>query len=950
MQQLDVVYSSTQQPLPRRCRAAFEHAVASLSFDITQDPGDENDAMITRALTMLGFAATNGHETARRMFGWLQATLRPGAALATAIEDGQELEWLASGMTAGSRICARRLRQLNPGRHRATLRVLRRDYGGIGSKCWHLPPLGPDFSKAEAYQLWYHSTTGHETELRRTCAVSREAVNATFEGEASLPAACRENVNATFKGETPLIAACRSGHGKIARSLLEAGASAAQLDDCGRGPLHYLSSLDAEDMQDIAARLMAAGASLEAWSWYTTDLWCGGFDSLYGHANGTPLFWAVQADCRPAVEVLLGLGAQVFPQSAGRPTSIDKERHYSPVHWAARMHQSEILGLLLGHAEANSSTTGGKGVAEALNTAWEACQERLTRVLPVNLAATYGGGDVFSRILLHGASHIEQCFKTVHLLLDAGTSIERLGEADHRLALKMAAELGPPYALRALRTWRDGAFRPDMDEWGTAVCMACAHDDRSTFDELRAMDVAVPKGPLGWPSMLAQVALVTNQTYYVHAIMEMHEALDPAPADYSAAFDAAWSRGHDRVAAAILERAGRCDVDTLTPLPRKEYVYVMADEQEGSPPAPANSSGGALSAIWSRGHEKIPADVLESITRSIGHSNVKTLTAVSPVQEYRSILGSLISEATSHPGHVKTIDLFLRMVGARDSVFHAVFKREGDPSPTVYNALEYALSYRPHLNCESPVVQILEVLTKYFQHPHKHLNAPSVAGNQSLLHLAVQTGDWRAACFLLQLGGVDLRARNADGWVAFDWCLLRWEDSSRDESPVHSGVLARVSKEKAQEHWETDTRELMRVMKGGGASKFGSISLVVKRLSAEELLIIGIDEEGEYGICTALEQGKQSHLIWYRNALDLTARLDIRCPFPDPSPATQPTPTNCQGPWRGAEPAPSPPRVTGRRATDQGIRVSLGGFPEMPFAAQSLRQGERCCRHMVVNS
>lgn len=53
----------------------------------------------------------------------------------------------------------------------------------------------------------------------------------------------------------------------------------------------------------------------------------------------------------------------------------------------------------------------------------------------------------------------------------------------------------------------------------------------------------------------------------------------------------------------------------------------------------------------------------------------------------------------------------------------------------------------------------------------------------------------------------------------------------------------------------------MKVLRGGGASKFDSISLLAKKLSAEELLIIDIDGEGDYKIFKVSEKGKQSILL-----------------------------------------------------------------------------------------
>jgi hypothetical protein len=147
--------------MPRRCQAAFEHVVATLAFDITQDPGDSYDAVATQVLSMLSFAAANGQEEARRILGWLQAVLRPNAA--PAVPTSQEADWLATGMTGGSRVSGRRLRQLDPERYRATLRVLRRDYGGIGSEKWRLTRLGLGINGVASNELWYTDPTRRDS-------------------------------------------------------------------------------------------------------------------------------------------------------------------------------------------------------------------------------------------------------------------------------------------------------------------------------------------------------------------------------------------------------------------------------------------------------------------------------------------------------------------------------------------------------------------------------------------------------------------------------------------------------------------------------------------------------------------------------------------------------------------------------------------------------------------
>src|SRR3569833_3065462 len=275
---------------------------------------------------------------------------------------------------------------------RETLGILRNAYGGVGSEGWDMATLG--FHTRRMYKsgdLWSYSTVGDEAEVRRRLALSAGAVDTPF------------------TGETPLIGACRSGHVGLARLLA------------------------------------AAGASLEPWCWRSSDISRegAGLDYRYGLAGGTPLLWAVQANCREAVEVLLELGAMTFPQRPAGRTG----RHFSPVRWAARMHQSEMLDMLM------SSVGGGTTVAEMLNSALEESQEGTGPILPIGLAASQLGGLVFARILLHGNDHIEQCFKTAQRLLDADASVERVTEGGLTALHIAAGYIGPPFVLGALLDW-----------------------------------------------------------------------------------------------------------------------------------------------------------------------------------------------------------------------------------------------------------------------------------------------------------------------------------------------------------------------------------------------------------------------------------------------------------------------------------------------------------------
>jgi len=369
-------------------------------------------------------------------------------------------------------------------------------------------------------------------------------------------------------------------------------------------------------------------------------------------------------------------------------------------------------------------------------------------------------------------------------------------------ALGLAANLGPPYGLRALLSWKNGRHRPGIADWAKCLSLACFNDDQSIFDELRKVDV-VAEGEHTWPNILAEVALRTDNTRYIHAIITKHQELETTPADYSVAFRNAWSQGHAKAAKVIFERADRCDVIMR--------VYRESRKANGS------------------------------------------------------ILGDLIWDAKFYPSHAETIDAYLRCVGARDAVFEDVVEMGDDPpiaegdSPMAFNALQFTLTYRPGYNI-STGVKILQVLTKYFKHPKKHLASTFGSDRSSLLHMVIQMGNPPAADFLLKLPGIDAGYRNARGLTAFDACLIRWQESSRDTSLAYTSALeAGVPEAEAREHWEKETLQLMDVMRRRGASKFGSISQAFKRLSAEELQMIDVDEDGNFNIAKGSRQCKLSH-------------------------------------------------------------------------------------------
>ena len=574
---------------------------------------------------MLRFASVNGHEDSQSTLGWLQATFRPDDP--PLVDRGIEVEWLARGMTAGgSRVCRQRLALLDPERYQKTLSLLRRDLCGIGSERWDLTQIWPaGDGKPISQELWYYSATGDEGKVR------------------SLLSLCPWDVNSKFLDETPLIAACRSGHSSIARLLVDKGANASLLDHQGRGALHFLSSFDTGDIAEMAHILVGAGGELEVCSKGSSDLSCShgrpGNDTFYGHGSGTVLLWAVQTNCLEAVKVLLDLGAKVFPTTC---STNPKDRHFSPVHFASRMHQSEILKTLLD----NANTKADVDIPAALNEA-QAMEEDI-QVFPLAYAASYPGRLAAARIMLHGADHIRQCYKTVHLLLDAGAT----ADVDGKSVFSFTSSLGPCHGLRALFSWGDGRLRPNFTEWVKSLLLACGAEDRDTFDHFLAANVITKEGQ-GWPEVIDELARRTDDTYYVNAAIAKHKALSPALADYSAAFSTAWIMGHQKVARCIFEQTDRYDVVTHREIENKGiYGSVLGSLIWDSKfrPSSVKTIGAFLNCVGARD------SIFENVIQVIENDDRTCMNALQCALIYRprsnvSTGADILNELTKHFRH-----------------------------------------------------------------------------------------------------------------------------------------------------------------------------------------------------------------------------------------------------------------------------------------------------------
>ncbi|KAL5372359.1 hypothetical protein DPSP01_013562 [Paraphaeosphaeria sporulosa] len=208
-----------------------------------------------------------------------------------------------------------------------------------------------------------------------------------------------------------------------------------------------------------------------------------------------------------------------------------------------------------------------------------------------------------------------------------------------------------------------------------------------------------------------------------------------------------------------------------------------------------------------------------------------------------SILGSLLYHAKRHPYHILAVKTFLELVGARDSLFNNVM-RQG-PNNYTMNALQFTILYTMDAATISTGTELLAVLLQTFNHPRNHLACQDGPRRLSLLHLAVKHGNYAALDILLAEPGMNADMRNVKNLTALDLCLTRWQDSIRDGSDDYRLALkAGISEAAARAGWEATTEGLIECMERRGASRYGNIKTVFKRLSHFEMMWIRISGEG----------------------------------------------------------------------------------------------------------
>lgn len=242
--------------------------------------------------------------------------------------------WLFDAASQGSRIALESLEKLNISLHKEALTRYRSTL--CGNPTEHFTRLDPILKRdpratinerGDTFLHWTAST-GQVGELESLIATSlaEDVIN-------------RQNQ----QGDTPLLCATRAGHHEILIRLVGQNADASIRNAAGENPLHFLGSLDDDQIPVAAQLLVTAGAAIDAEAKaYTGNTYL----QTKPTGKGCPKLRAVMLDQPHVLKALLGLDAyqQSLDHRLRYPTSASTQRIM--IAWAIRLRHNRTLEVL----------------------------------------------------------------------------------------------------------------------------------------------------------------------------------------------------------------------------------------------------------------------------------------------------------------------------------------------------------------------------------------------------------------------------------------------------------------------------------------------------------------------------------------------------------------------------------------------------------------------------
>ncbi|KAF5684756.1 CAMK DCAMKL kinase [Fusarium denticulatum] len=380
-------------------------------------------------------AANLGHEEARASLGQVLAWVGMPNPIDPKVEEG----WLYDFAVHGDR---RSLKRLSPER---CAEAFRDQTVALGARVREEADISAtsDLAFSESHQL--EDSDKLRGRLPLICSyLANQSWNISLQKILELPGLNPDLCTSL------LMQACQKGDYRIAKVLIEHDTPLRE-EASGLTPLHFLAHFGDEDILPLARHLMDRGVDIEARCNLATPCTVGQLDLRDTLTDATPLLCAVAQRSLTAVSSLVSLGADPFngaekyESHVGTMTAHKLGRTYSPVHYAARLHMSDVLEALLPE---------GKEYEHLLD--WMCYETHSLKVTPLWCAVDYWYQGLYDRVSLHGKDHIKRCEKTITFLLKRGgqghvVNWDVTTQAKHSI-FTAATLYGQPFVLNHLRS------------------------------------------------------------------------------------------------------------------------------------------------------------------------------------------------------------------------------------------------------------------------------------------------------------------------------------------------------------------------------------------------------------------------------------------------------------------------------------------------------------------
>lgn len=336
-------------------------------------------------------------------------------------------------------------------------------------------------------------------------------------------------------GETPMLLASRHGNLRMIKMLLNKGATLNGDAWQRTTPLHWLHQFPGVDRTEALELLKAAGNELNAWddNTYGKPAWFNCFSNL--PVQGTPLHWAIDAQCVKTLRVLMDNGAD-------------------PLYRLNYGKSAFVYACCLGYAPAVELFLEYEAVRTSF-TSWVKLQGG-AQVFVQPLFWVVTGDRRWKCLMRNGLSWEAKTRRVIELLVKHGASTDAvmLVSPDHKMSAIFAAayhDCNPD----VLRSGLEFGFGVHIDStWGeatsggTALFLAITHQNRGQFELLLKHGANLCAVDSAGHDAVLRACEETDDLFYIQKLFQAGASLSETGTRPKAAFMIAVQNGNFKTA------------------------------------------------------------------------------------------------------------------------------------------------------------------------------------------------------------------------------------------------------------------------------------------------------------------------------------------------------------------------------------------------------------------